>query len=59
MSKDIFVHCQSCPVFTRIWEGVDILDTIEKNHRFIQRHGDMQDNITLQESKSRREYTMP
>ena len=45
MSKDMFVHCQNCSVFIRICEGVDILGTIEKNHRFVQRRGDMRDDI--------------
>lgn len=53
MSKDIFVHCQSCSVFTRIWKGVGILGTFEKDHRFIQRCGDMRDDIAREQKSER------
>jgi hypothetical protein len=53
MSEDIFIHCQNCPVFVRIWEGVDILGTIEKDHRFIQRCEHMRNDIARKQKSER------
>src|SRR5258707_2458069 len=57
MVTSIFLHCQSCPVFTCVWEGIDILSTIEKYHYLIQRCGNVRDDIAREQKSERKRET--